>query len=82
MATEDASGYGRRVGQRQYREPPCPVSPDLVRGTACGRKEHVLLPELQAAVTDEELRQLAACIVALIAQEHTVTSLDATLEAP
>jgi hypothetical protein len=44
-------------------------------------EEHVLLPDLQAAFTDEELRELEGRIVATIAPEHMVLFLDAMLEA-
>lgn len=44
-------------------------------------EEHVLLPELQAAFTDAELRELEGRIVATIAPEHMVLFLDAMLEA-
>ncbi len=44
-------------------------------------EEHVLLPDLQAAFTDEELRALEGRIVATIPPEHMVLFLDAMLEA-
>ncbi len=44
-------------------------------------EEHVLLPDLQAAFTDEELRELEGRIVATIPPEHMVLFLDAMLEA-
>jgi iron-sulfur cluster repair protein YtfE (RIC family) len=44
-------------------------------------EEHVLLPELQAAFSDAELRELEGRIVATIAPEHMVLFLDAMLEA-
>ncbi|MCU0853443.1 MAG: hypothetical protein MUF63_00670 [Rhodobacteraceae bacterium] len=44
-------------------------------------EEHVLLPDLQAAFTDEELRELEGRIVATIPPERMVLFLDAMLEA-
>lgn len=44
-------------------------------------EEHVLLPDLQAAFTDAELRELEGRIVATIAPDHMVLFLDAMLEA-
>jgi hypothetical protein len=44
-------------------------------------EEHVLLPDLQAAFTDEELRELEGRIVAGIAPDHMVLFLDAMLGA-
>jgi hypothetical protein len=44
-------------------------------------EEHVLLPDLQAAFTDEELRELEGRIVATIPPEHMILFLDAMLEA-
>ncbi len=44
-------------------------------------EEHVLLPDLQAAFTDEELQELEGRIVASIAPDHMVLFLHAMLEA-
>ena len=44
-------------------------------------EEHVLLPDLQAAFTDAELRELEGRIVASIPPAHMVMFLDAMLEA-
>lgn len=44
-------------------------------------EEHVLLPDLQAAFTDEELQELEGRIVASIAPAHMALFLDAMLEA-
>jgi hypothetical protein len=54
------------------------VADDLVH---MEHEEHVLLPDLQAAFTDEELRELEGRIVASIPPEHMVLFLDAMLEA-
>lgn len=44
-------------------------------------EEHVLLPELQAAFSDSELRELEGRIVATISPEHMVLFMDAILSA-
>lgn len=44
-------------------------------------EEHVLLPELQSAFSDTELRELEGRIVAAIAPEHMVLFMDAILSA-